>query len=409
MVILQNAWRNIWRQKRRTLLTVSAISVTTALLIFSISIEIGSYKMMIENTLRLGQGYGQIVHKEYKETPSIRYTIQQASQLVQRLKKQFPQFDISAKAMAFGILSSEQRSIGIQITGVEPKFEQQHSAIAKKIIQGHYLSPNSSNEIVMGKTLANNLKVKAGEQITFLGTDKQGSLAVDSFTIVGLYQTGMKEMDRSLTFINLPYFQQLFALPDQVHKVIISADSFSQVTEQIPAIEKMIQSQKDLIAIDWRKIAPGVYKAIELDLSSAVPIYLSLIIVVGFGFMNTMYMSVYERTREFGMLMAIGMHPGMIARLFFTETLLILMLGFVGGIGLGATISEYFVINGLYFEGTEVIYEQFGLPPTIYPLLNAWTLLPAPLIFTLFTLLATIFPIIKINKMSIVESMRAVK
>ncbi len=409
MVILQNAWRNIWRQKRRTLLTVSAISVTTALLIFSISIEIGSYKMMIENTLRLGQGYGQIEHREYKETPSIRYTIKQASQLQQQLKKQFPQFDISAKAMAFGILSSEQRSIGIQITGVEPNFEQQHSVIPKKIIKGHYLSLNSKNEIVMGKTLADNLKIKVGEQITFLGTDKQGSLAVDSFKVIGLYQTGMKEMDRSLTFINLPYFQQLFALPDQAHKIIISASSFNRVSEQIPAIEKVIQQQKDLIAIDWRQIAPGVYKAIELDLSSAVPIYLSLIIVVGFGFMNTMYMSVYERTREFGMLMAIGMHPGSIAKLFFTETMLILALGFVGGIGLGAAISEYFVINGLYFEGTEVIYEQFGLPPTIYPLLNAWTVLPAPVIFTLFTLLATIFPIIKINKMSIVESMRAVK
>ena len=197
------AWRNLWRRPWRTGLSIAGLAFSGAFLVFMPSMQNGAYRSMIENTLRLFDGYAQLERPGYRESPEIRDTITDVDTLLADLRAIDGLDAVSARASAYVLLSAGERSFGAQVVGVQPATEREVSRVPDNVVAGRFLAPGAPGEIVLGATLASNLKLGIGDAVTLLGTGHDGSLAADSLTVVGTFETGIGEMDRLMAEIPL--------------------------------------------------------------------------------------------------------------------------------------------------------------------------------------------------------------
>ncbi len=406
-VALRLAWRNLWRYRRRTWLTVGAMVFSNSLLVFSISLQFGSYDMMINNTLQAFSGHIQIQHEAYLDDPKMRYALADVSATARRLRSVLDSQNIGARAAGFALASSHDRSYGLQILGVEPSFEPHVSTIPGLVNQGRYLQAGSYDEIVIGSVLARNLKVSLGDEITFLGSGFDNSFAAGVVKVVGIFETGLPEIDRSMAQISLAYFQESFAMQQSGHSIAIRADHIDQTSELQQRIQALLGDQEKLVVLDWEALQPGLKQAIQADMTSAWFMYIVLIILVAFSVLNTQLMSVLERTREFGTMMALGLNPGNLSRLVMTETFMMACLGLVLGVSIGFGITYYLSIVGFSYPGMEEMALKFNLPDRMYPSVTFLSLLLGPGIVAISSLLAALYPALRLYFLLPIEAMRA--
>ena len=407
-LILRMAWRNLWRHKRRTWLTSTAMIFSNILLVFMISLQLGSYDMMINNTLRSFSGHLQVQKAGYNESPKLRESIAAIEPLAAELRSAMPECAIGARAAGFALASSEQRSIGIQVIGVQTDFEAGVSTIPGLVKDGRYLQSNEAAEIVIGTVMARNLKVQIGDEITLLGSGRDGSFAAGVATIVGLFESGVPDMDRSFAEVPLGYFQEVFAMEGHGHSVVVAVKQIDQVNSAVATARKLAANRQDLLVLDWNELNPGLKQAIQADMSSAWFMYAVLIILVAFSVLNTQLMSVLERTREFGVITALGIKPGKLASLVMLETALMALIGLFIGVFLGWLVALYFNIAGFSYPGMDEMTQRFNLPSRIYPSVGWFSLMLGPSVVFLFCLLASVYPALRLFKLRPVDAMRAV-
>lgn len=400
------AWRNLWRRPRRTILSIAGLAFASAFLIFMPSLQNGSYRAMINNTLRLYDGYAEIAQPGYRESPDIRKSIENVDSLLRSVREVDDEGAVGVRASAYVLLSAEDRSFGAQVVGVQPASEPRVSTLPQKIEAGRYLQDDGSAQIVLGATLARNLRVRVGEPVTLLGTGKDGSLAVDSLTVVGTFATGIGDMDRLMAEMPLSRFQDTFSMPGQAHVIVLGGDSLADVAPMLGPL-RTVAAPRDLEVLDWRELQPGLWQAILLDASTAALIYVAMVVVVTFTLLNSLLMAVLERTREFGVLMSLGMRPARIGRMVWAETVMLLVLGLSLGIALGYVLGAYFARHGIVFGQAQQVFGQFGLPGAMYPRVDVWTLLGGPAVIAVFTLLAGLFPFWRVYRLEPVAAMRA--
>jgi len=405
---LKLAWRNIWRQKRRTWLTALAIIFSNALLVFMISLQFGSYDMMINNTLQTLSGHIQIQHPKFHDDQKTRYTLPEIRELSSGLRRALDSVHVAARAEAFALASSEQRSFGIQILGVEPEYESGVSTLPGLVKKGRYLNSGGAAEIVIGSILARNLKVSTGDEVTLLGSDLHGGFAAGIATVVGIIESGNAEIDRSLAEVPLAWFQDIFAMGDRGHAVIIRCASLEDIDDTVKRVRSLLDADFQWRILDWETLQPGLKQAIQADLSSGWFMYGVLILLVSFSMLNTMLMSVLERTREFGILMALGIRSSKLASLVMYETILIASLGLLIGAALGWMIALYFHQTGFSYPGMDEMAERFNLPAQMFPSVTVFTVFLGPGIVFLFSVLAAVYPALRLFRLQPVAAMRAV-
>ncbi|HED35288.1 MAG TPA: ABC transporter permease [Gammaproteobacteria bacterium] len=402
------AWRNLWRHKRRTWLTVSAMVFSNLLLVFMISLQFGSYDMMIDNTLKPYTGHLQVQLKGYNDDPKIRNSFASIISLAEKLRTQLNNNKIAARGVAFAMTSSKSRSYGLQLTGVEPRFEPEVSNLPGLIKQGRYFSNIDAQEIIIGRVLAGNLGVNIGDELTLLGTGRDGSFSAGVVIVTGIFESGNNDIDRSMAQLPLGYFQTLFSMQKQGHNIVIMADNLAQVAALQQQVSKIIADRKELVVLDWNTLEPGLKQAIQADLTSAWFMYGVLIVLVAFSVLNTQLMSVLERTREFGTMMALGVKPARLGSLVFTETFIMSLLGLVSGTALGIGVAFYMSIAGFSYPGMEEMAIKFNMPERIYPEISLLSIFIGPGIVFLCSLLASIYPALRLFFLRPVEAMRAV-
>ena len=402
------AWRNIWRQKRRTWLTALAMIFSNILLVFMISLQFGSYEMMINNTLRMFSGQVQVQYDGYQDSPKMRHVVSAIRDLAGNIREEFPSASVAARANAFVLLSSEDRSFGAQLVGVEPDHEPGVSSIPGLLTEGRYLNDPDAPEVVIGSVMARNLKVETGDELTFLGSGKVGSFAAGVLEVVGVFSSGSQDLDRSLAEIPLGYFQEAFTMDAGGHVIALAVDELGAVPALIGPLEAMIGDQEGLVALNWEALMPGLKQAIQADMTSAWFMYAVLIVLVAFSVLNTQLMSVLERTREFGVIMALGIKPRRLALLVLLETFLMALVGLLIGMLLGAFVSGYFAHAGFAYPGMDELAAKFNMPPVIYPALDPFSIMLGPVVVFIFCLFAAIYPALKLYGLRPVDAMRAV-
>jgi ABC-type lipoprotein release transport system permease subunit len=408
MLSLRMAWRNLWRHKRRTWLTASAMIFSNVLLVFMISLQFGSYQMMISNTLQALSGNLQVQADGYNDDPKIRNSMAAVDALARRIGEELPGADVAARAFGFALVSSEQRSFGIQVIGVQPEPEARVSILPGLTREGRYLEDPAAAEIVIGNVMARNLKASVGDELTLLGSGRDGSFAAGVVTIAGIFETGMPDMDRSIAEVGLDYFQETFAMGDHGHTVVVALDQLDQTRSAVLSAEQVIAERDDLMVLDWEALNPGLKQAIQADFSSAWFMYGVLIVLVAFSVLNTQLMSVLERTREFGVITALGIRPRKLASLVMLETSLMAVVGLVIGLLLGSLLALYFNHYGFAYPGMEELAERYNMAGRVYPSVSVLSLMLGPSVVFLFCLLASVYPALRLFRLQPVEAMRAV-
>ena len=401
------AWRNIWRNRRRTWLTVGAMIFSNLILIFMVSMQLGVYQLMIGNTLAAFTGHLQVQHRGYLEEPKMRSTLPNIDELATNLRQQLGSDAISARAAAFVLASSEQRSFGLQVVGVQPKTEPLVSTLPGLVEQGSYFSDTDTDEILIGSVLARNLQVNAGDEITLLGSGVDGSFAAAVVRVVGIFNSGIVDIDRSMAQLPLAFFQSVFGMDSQGHSIVVAVPGLLQVSKWMDDINGAIENYPELVVHDWEALLPGLKQAIQADLSGAWFIYSVLIVLIAFSVLNTQLMTVLERTREFGTMLALGVSPGKLAKLVMTETALLSGLGLLLGLVVGFLVTLYFHYSGIVLSGAEEMTLRFNLPNRIHPHINGFSLLAGPLVIFFFSLLAALYPALRLFLLQPVPAMRA--
>jgi ABC-type lipoprotein release transport system permease subunit len=402
------AWRNLWRHKRRTWLTVGAMIFSNLILVFSISLQFGSYRMMIDNTLKSYTGHMQIQRGGYNDEPKMRSSIDGIISLASEVRKQLGSDTVAARGVAFAITSSKERSYGLQIIGVEPEYEPKVSTLPGLINKGRYFKNINAEEIIIGSMLARNLRVGVGDELTLLGSGYDGSFAAGIATVSGIFESGIAEIDRNMAQLPIGYFQTLFSMDDRGHNIVINAPELSQVPALQQTIMNMLAGRDRLVVLDWEQLQPGLKQAIQADFTSAWFMYGVLIVLVAFSVLNTQLMSVLERTREFGVMMALGVKPTRLGSLVITETVVMSGLGLAIGVVLGIVMTWYLSIVGFSYPGMEQMAERFNLPDRMYPSLSLLSIMLGPGIVFMFSLLASIYPAIRLFYLQPVPAMKAV-
>ncbi|OOZ39986.1 hypothetical protein BOW53_09430 [Solemya pervernicosa gill symbiont] len=406
-MLFRLAWRNIWRHTRRTWLTIAAIAFAATLLIFSITIQLGAYDAMIENTLRLYTGHVQLQREGYQDRPRLRTDITNATEIATRIRSETGWDSVAVRAMGFALIASEQRSFGAQVVGVESHHEVMVSTLPGLIKQGRYINAHGY-EAVIGAALARNLKVQIGGELTLLGSARDGSVAATVLEVVGIFESGSQEFDRALLQIPLATFQEVFVMPDAAHAIVVRAPSDTETQAYKQQLQQFVGSDERLVALDWESIIPGLRQIIQADMMEGWFIYAVLILVVTFSILNTFLMAVLERTREFGILLSLGMTPLRLGSLVMLESLLLVVVGLLLGLLLGGSIALYYDLNGFSYPGMEEIGAEFNIPGEIYPQISLLALLLGPAGILIFTLLAALYPAMRIRKLQPVEAMNAV-
>lgn len=407
-LVFRLAWRNLWRHPRRTWLTVGAIMFSNMLLVFMISLQFGMYGLMIDNTLQAFTGHLQIQAPGYIDDQKMRQTVDDVVPLATKLRDYFDSDRIAARATAFALVSSEERSYGTAVIGVEPAFERNVSTLPELVNQGRYLGELGAAEIVIGAALARNLRVALGDELTLIGSGRDGSFAAAVVNVVGVFESGLADFDRSITEIPLGFFQDVFYMDGSGHHIVINLPLIDDVPVVQEQVEALLAGGQNLVVHDWDALQPGLQQAIKADMSSAFFMYGILVILVAFSVLNTQLMSVLERTHEFGIVMSLGLTPGRLGRLVLLETAILGLLGLLFGALLGALVTYWFSVYGFSYPGMEEMTAKFHLPSRFYPQISIPSLLLGPVVVFIFTILAAVYPALRLRKLHPVEAMRAV-
>ena len=406
-IVLRLAWRNLWRQPRRTWLTTGAMVFSNTLLIFMMSLQFGTYDLMIDNSLQSFSGHLQVQADGYLDDSKMRQSVPGVRALAATYRQDAVFENVAARGAAFALASSDDRSYGIQVFGVEPDFEPGVSNIPGLVKKGRFLGGIDATEIIIGAILARNLRVDIGDELTMLGTGRDGSFAAAIVSIVGIFDSGIAALDRTTAEIPLGLFQDTFAMDGAGHQVVITTADLAYVPAAKLAAENLLPPDSSLVVHDWDALQPGLKQAIQADLTSAWFMYIVLVVLVAFSVMNTQLMSVLERTREFGIVMSLGLTPGRLARLVMLETALMGLMGLLLGALLGALVTAWLSVVGFSYPGMEEMAANFNLPARMYPRISLLTLFGGPAIVLIGTLASALYPALRLYRLQPVEAMRA--
>jgi ABC-type lipoprotein release transport system permease subunit len=242
--------------------------------------------------------------------------------------------------------------------------------------------------------------------MTLLGSGLDGSFAATVVDIVGVFDSGVNDIDRNIAEIPLGLFQDTFFMEGAGHQIVIVGDGLGAVSELQTRVRSVLPADSNLVVPDWDELQPGLKQAIQADMGSSFFMYFVLVVLVSFSVLNTQLMSVLERTREFGIVMALGLKPGRLGRLVVLETAMMGLIGTAIGIVAGGIVTSWFTTNGLAFPGMDEMAARFNLPARMYPEINALTLLAGPAIVFIFTMLAAIYPAVRLRWQNPVDAMR---
>jgi ABC-type lipoprotein release transport system permease subunit len=349
----------------------------------------------------------QVQDEDYLDKPRLRTSIPSPEKLKANILESPYVQAAGLRAVGFAILSSDSRTFGVQVLGVEPTIEPNISRLPSLIQTGSFFDDKSAYEIVIGKALASNLKIEIGDELSLLGQAKDGSIAAAVVKVQGIFESGSPEIDRNVSLIPFENFKESFGLINEASYIAVRTKDLRDIDSAASDISGRLSNQA-VVVRTWDELIEGLKEAIELDLASGWLFYLSLITVVALSIVNTLTMAVLERTKEFGVLIALGARRSNIGILIMLEALLLATIGVLVGVCIGSLVVLYFGYNGFQIPGSEIIMKVWHMPGILYPGLSLESLSRGPRVVFLATILAAVYPSVKASRIQPLRALNAV-
>ncbi len=402
------AWRNVWRNRRRTLLTMGAVLFSVLIVTLTRSLQYGTYDAVESYAIRLFSGEIQIQRAGYQEEQTLAYAFGGDDRDWAGLLDGQPWMQAYARRLTgYGLLSSDAASAGAMIVGVEPAAERQVSGFMRTLTEGAYLTPDDDHAALLGQALAQNLAVGVGDTVVVLTQGYRNEMGADLYVVKGLLKSGSTDLDRNVMVLPLPAAQALFSMPGRYTQVVLRTDDFRRAGVYAGALRAAL-ADDGYAVLDWDALMPDLRQMIVLDNVSGAIFLAFMLILIGFEIFNTTMMSVMERMREFGIMQAMGMRPGQISLLVLLELAIKVTLALAVSMALCGALVLYLSGHPIPLVASiRELYEDFGFSIDAYVFSGRTAVFLEPLIsVAAITLVVMLYPALRVRRFSPTEALR---
>lgn len=404
---LKLAWRNIWRNKRRTLITMVSIFFAVFLSIFMLSMQNGSYDNMIKNTIGSFVGYVQVHQKGFWDEQNIDNTFEMDKALLQKIIAEKEVSEVVPRLESYALLSGNQKSKAGLVVGIDPAKETALSNPQKKLVKGKYFSAADERAVIMGQGLAKYLKVQVGDSLVLIGQGFQGQSAVDKLLIKGIVKFPAPDINNSLVYIPLATSQALYAAENRLTSFALVLNKPKKLDKLMTSLQSKVDT-KQYEVMSWKQMMPELVQMIEVDGMGGFITIGVLYMVVGFGIFGTILMMTSERRYEFGVLIGIGMRRFKLGTVVIIEMLILAVLGVVLGAIISTPLIFYFHNNPLHLTGNAAkTMVEMGIEPVVPFSVSPMIFISQAGVILGFTLLISLYPLWLTRKINLIEALRS--
>ena len=414
------AWRNCWRNRRRTWITISAIAFAVLLSILMQSFNRGSHDLLVENMARYSTGYLQIRDVRFEDEPSPDNAFEVGVSFEEQVMAMHPDVRLVIPRMqAFMLAADEDGTRGALVLGVDPEREQVLNGLMDQLVEGRFFDEGNeggtgdggagigSPEAVVSAGLAERMELALGDTIALIGQGRFGMSASGLFVVSGLVKLPVVEMDRQTIFLSLPEAQYLLSAEEHVTAILLLPRQKRDTDEIAQAVSRELEGTTLTVAT-WEELMPDLLEFIKFDMAGSYVLSVILYVVIGFGFFGTVLTLTLERRREFGVLLSVGLKRRLLSLIIFLETLLVSISGVVIGWILTAGVLFYFVQNPIRLTGdlAQSIMD-YGWEPILPVSLDPQMFVSQGVIVFFLAVSISLYPMVSIARLNIMEASRS--
>lgn len=404
--MLRLAWRNVWRNRRRSLINVAAMGFGLAAIMFGQSLIISLQQQLIEKATGSITGHVRVQRSDVDESKFPDKFMADPEPAAKVLAAE-PRISVwGRRIQVTGLVSAPSASLGVLICAVEPEKERLLTDMSTYLKEGGYLEPDKKG-VVMGRKLAKRLDVRLGEKVVVMSQASDGSMGAEAFRVVGIHETGSESFDGQIIWLPLKAMQELLVRPGQANQLAARVRDIATADAVAADVDARL-APGAIRAISWKAIDREIISIQAFQNGILTIVLVIVFLIVALGILNTQLMSLFERVREFGVLMAIGARPRWIVRLILAESLLLGLVGALLGLAIGAVLIAHFGRHGLHLPVGEAFSYFLPFPSVIY-MIPSWRMhaIACCSVF-LITLLASLPPALRAGRLKPAEALRHV-
>lgn len=406
-ILYKVAWRNLWRNRRRTIVLLLSVATGVFCFLGSITFMDGFSSRMIESTILHQGGHILVAREGFNKNPTVQSRIRDAASVSKAIGA-VPDAAHLEIIRAIGMASTAEQASGVTIMGVDPNAERKVGIVSSSLVEGRFLSDDETNEIVIGAELADRLNARLGEKVVLMANDVHNEIGAGAYRVAGIFKTTSSEFDKTTVFVRLKDARSLLAYrPTAATAFQVYLDPGADVNATADALRAALGGS-DLEVLTWKQRFPILSLMQQAyDYSSVILVFI-LFAAIAFTVVNTFLMVIMERIREFGVMMANGLRPGQVRKLLYAEAIYIVLLGTVLGIVPSFALIWYGNVHGFDLSGFSEGLSSFGIGSTVFLELNWGHILTGFGMILFVVLLATAYPAIKASRLKPVEALRHV-
>ncbi len=403
---LKIAWRNIWRNKRRTIITAASIFFAVGLSVIQRGFHLGSWNNMLDNVLHSYSGYVQVHAKDYWENKTLDYLMINSQEMRDTIALQEGVKAVIPRLETFALASTGQKTKGVMITGISTVLEDSMTRLTTKLKQGQFLRADDDG-VVLSSRLAKFLHLKVNDTLILIGQGYQGNSASGLFPIRGIIKLPAPEFDNQMVYMSLQRTQEFLSAEGLISSLVIDLKNDNTMNKTSALIKEQLDLQQYEV-MNWRELLPELFQQFQTDNSSGIFILGILYMIVGFGILGTVLMMMNERKREFGIMMAVGMHKRKLIGILTLEMLYIAMIGVIAGMIGSLPVVLYYHYFPIELTGEYAkMMEVYGMEPIMPMYLNAGYIINQGASIFIMTLVIMIYPVYALSKMKVINALRS--
>lgn len=400
------AWRNLWRNKRRTWITVFSVVFAVFLAMTLESVDRGSQEQMVENVVGFSTGYIRIQDTLYKEEPSIDNTMLYSKELEESLLAQFPNIEfVVPRLESHALAAGEEKSRVVMAMGIDPEQETRFNDVRHRLRAGSYFE-HGSGSVVVGRGLANNLKLSVGDTLVLLGQGFHGMTAAGKWPVGGIVHHPVPEMNEMIVYLTIEDAQWFYMADDRLTSLMVTPQNLSrhhQLAKNMSASPLL----DNFSVYTWEELQPELVRTIAFDQAGTKVVLFILYVVIAFGIFGTVLTMTLEREREFGMLVSLGLHRWKLGLVVFMEALFINAMGVFIGALLSLPIIWYFYLNPISLgQELESLMAEYGMEAVLPFSLDPRIFTEQGIVVFVISMVIVIYPLIRIKTLNILDASR---
>ena len=400
------AWRNLWRNKRRTLITVASVFFALFLALIMRSMQYGTYNLMEHDAIRNSTGFIQIHADGYWDDKTIDNTFVDSKKLYNKIQQTDNVTKVVPRLESFALASSGDITKGAGIIGTNPEIEHEITGLKDRVVRGKYWDSTQNQGVLMGEDLAGYLQLDVDDTLVLFSQGFHGITAAGKYPVRGILHFPSPDMNKQLIYMTLPAAQYFYAADNRVTSYSLMLKDPEELDETLSAIRNKVDDSYEVMP--WDEMMIELKQQIQSDNISGMFMLAILYVIVAFGIFGTILMMTHERKREFSVMIAVGMQRYKLSFIVFLETVYMGLIGIVSGVLISIPVVYYFFKNPIPLEGEmAAAMEEFNVQPILPFAFEGHIYAYQALVVLIITIFIALYPLYKISRFSLMEGLKS--